>query len=68
MNAEKALAILQSIHEDECGEWRIPHHIKAVNMEVTRSDGEKVHVAYVDDVDEFLAYVKQLIENQKEEC
>lgn len=68
MDKHKALAILQSIHKDVCGEWRIPHHYQAFNREVTLNNGQKVNVAFVDEIDEFLIYVEKLIKNQEEEC
>ena len=67
MNKHKALLILDSISKDMYGEWKIPHWYKRCEREVTLSNGEKATLAVDDEVYEFIAYVKKLIENVEEE-
>ena len=66
MNKHQALAILQNIHKDVSGEWRIPHSYKVCQREVYLSNGEKATLAVEDEVYEFLDYVKKLIESEIE--
>ena len=66
MNKHKALAILQSIHQDIYNEWRIPHHYKRSNREVVLSNGERATIAMDDEVNDFLDYIKKLIEKEEE--
>ena len=66
MDKNKALAILQSIHTDLCGNWQIPHCYKYCEREIILSNGEKATFAMEDEVYDFLEYVKNLIENVKE--
>lgn len=66
MNKQKALEILQSVHKDMYGEWRIPHKYKYCEREVTLSNGEKATFAMDDEVYDFIDYVKKLIENSEE--
>ena len=66
MDKHKALAILQSIYKDIYGRWQIPHHIKYCEKEVILNNGEKATVVAEDEVYDFLAYIKELIEKEEE--
>lgn len=63
MNKQIALKILQSIHKDVYEQWVIPHHYQRCNKEIQLPNGEKGILVFEDAVNEFLVYVKNLIEN-----
>lgn len=65
MDKHKALTILQNIHQDMYGEWRIPHHYKPCEKEIILANGEKTTLVAEDEVHDFIAYVKKLIENDE---
>ena len=66
MNKRTALEILSSIRNDLCENWNIPHRYKACNKEVTLSNGEKTNLLVEDEVYDFLAYIKKLIEKEED--
>lgn len=66
MNKSRALQILKSIHQDIYNEWRIPHHYERSNREVVLSNGERATIVIDDEVNDFLDYIKKLIEKEEE--
>ena len=66
MTKQTALEILQSIRKDLCENWNIPHRYKSCNKEVILSNGEKVNLLVEDEVYDFLAYIKELIEKEED--
>lgn len=66
MDKHKALDILSSIRKDLCENWQIPHRYKYCNREVTLSNGEKTNLLVEDEVYDFLAYIKKLIEKEED--
>ena len=63
MDKQKALIILQSITKNCYEDWIIPHHPEYCREEITLLNGEKATLFMKDSVDDFLEYVKKLIEN-----
>ena len=63
MDKQKALTILQSIHQDRYLDWKIPHCPKYCNKEIILMDGQKVTQVMEDEVCDFLEYVENLIKN-----
>ena len=66
MDKHKALDILSSIRKDLCENWQIPHRYKYFNREVTLSNGEKANLLVEDEIYDFLAYIKELIEKEED--
>lgn len=62
MDKQKALTILQNIHQNCYGQWIIPHYPQHCEKEVMLQNGEKATQVMEDAVDDFLVYVKNLIE------
>lgn len=62
MGKQKALTILQSIHQNCYGQWLIPHYPQHCEKEITLSNGEKAIQVMEDAVLDFIDYVKNLIE------
>ena len=62
MDKQKASTILKSIYQNHYGQWIIPHCPQHCKKEITLSNGEKAIQVMEDGVDDFLDYVKNLIE------
>lgn len=66
MNKQKALSILQSIHQNLCNDWIIPHRYTYQKREVTLSNGEKATLIVEDEVEDFLDYIEKLIDKEED--
>lgn len=66
MDKQKALSILQGIHQNRYGQWFIPHCPQHCEKEITLGNGEKAIQVMEDGVYDFLDYVKNLIEKAED--
>lgn len=66
MDKQKALTILEGVHQDYYGQWIIPHYYKSCKKEISLTNGERATIFAEDEVEDFLDYVKQLIKNAED--